>query len=991
MDKNHRETIRTLVRDVLSGRGSVADGLAKVGFEDAAAAESFTTVATRMCLSESAEECFIDLITLTLASPSPSGGIINLSRYVENISDVSVLVSTIASAPPLAQMMAVIFGSSQYMSDILIRQPGYLYWLMEDRSWREMDGADAYAEEIRREAMAFGETETRLNAVRRAQRKMMLRIGVRDLLGQTNVLDTTRELSDLADAVSQVALEIVREEVGCGDKFAVIAMGKLGGRELNYSSDIDLLYVSEDANDEAMSGYLKLARRFTDALSVVSGEGYLYRVDLRLRPDGVAGPMVNGESSLMVYYQNRGRPWEFQAMLKARTIAGARDVGDRVLEAITTLVFTPTLNYSPLEDIARMRIRIRENMPVREREFNIKLMAGGIRDVEFVVQTLQLLHGGRDPQLRTGNTLQALSRLCERKHLKEWACSTLSNAYQFLRVVEHRLQMMHQIKTHNVPESAQEIARLGRRVANGPLTDYEPGQFLETLSKHLTKVRTFSESFFEGEPVHPHAELLMLPEDDERAQAIIAHYGFDNVRRATRVLHSMAYGSFPRLHDRRTRSTFERTLPYLLEELATTGDPDLALGNVAKLAEAGRSESSFFGLLADSPAAREVLVAVAAFSSYLTRRMCNQMDVLDPLLVDPHDTLQRALTDPLPEWEKVDVGGADPSSRHERQHARLDRVALSAFVCDYRRRSLPVEISRGITAAVRRLITSALDTVLGEAENVAVLAMGSFAVGETRLKSDVDLLVVTRGADIPEVTRKIQAINQWFNAGGQLKLDFRLRGEGANAPLVQDLSFYQSYFHDRMSLWEKIAFAKCTLWWGSDSVATTFFDELGASMSRPFDSADTKSLLQMRGKLETLGSKASPDWETKRSRGGRYDIEYLTAMSLAKIATAGGGAYPFSLSTEQRLDLMRAQGVISQRDRDVLIEAMSLFAVVESLMELQETGLPRSREKSAQLDRYLTRTFDRLERPAPEGVLSLLKATKQEVRARFEHIIEQLA
>jgi glutamate-ammonia-ligase adenylyltransferase len=541
----------------------------------------------------------------------------------------------------------------------------------------------------------------------------------------------------------------------------VIALGKLGGRELNYSSDIDLIYVCGDADDETMAHNIKLARAFTTALTEVTPEGYLYRVDLRLRPDGQAGPLVNTEPSMRIYYENRGRPWEFQAMLKARTIAGDLELGRRLLRTVSGLVYNPSLSYSPLEDIARMRTQISENIPARDRSFNIKLMSGGIRDIEFTAQTFQLMHGHRNSELRTPNTLEALARIRSLGFLQDWEVDNLSAAYRFFRLVEHRLQMMHQLKTHTVPESTEEIKLLARRVGKGPLGNYTAKSFLETLSKHLSNVRTFSESFFAGEDVHPHSALLLLPEDDGRAGAIITHYGLEDVRKAMHVLHTMAYGSFPRLHDRITRSAFEEVMPYLLEGAAETGDPDRTLVNVAQLAEASRNETGLFRLLTASPAARRRVIAIAGFSSYLTTRLSNQMEYFDNFIgwaepdLDAFDRVSgwdRDSGRDLGDLSRLDDRGA---AQYRERHKRwLDRARIAGFIGDHVEGRIGSRSPGILTRSVHGMVAEAFERTVGEDDPVALFALGSFAVGEPRMFSDLDVIVVADGADIPAVTGK---------------------------------------------------------------------------------------------------------------------------------------------------------------------------------------------------------------------------------------------
>jgi glutamate-ammonia-ligase adenylyltransferase len=980
----------------------LAGRLSSVGFDASpTTAESFYDVASRLCVNEQAEEKFAELSLACLSSPSPSAALTNLRRHLDNSGGSAVFLDTIAQAPPLVDMLITTFGSSQYMADILIRNPGYVYWLMDARTWEEPDTVEAYTETLRREADVFRSVEGKLNSIRRAHRQALLKIGVRDLLGEAPVEETTRKLSNLADAVSQVVLEVVAADLSDelarahgpddGGGFAVIALGKLGGGELNYSSDVDLVYVCENADEEDMAFYVKLGRAFTAALSEVTPEGYLYRVDLRLRPDGQAGPLVNSETSMRIYYENRGRPWEFQAMLKARAIAGDIALGRRFLNTVSGLVFNPSLSYTPLEDIARMRAQITENIPPHERAFNIKLMAGGIRDIEFTAQTFQLMHGHRHGELRSTNTVEVLTQIRRLKLMKEWQVDNLLAAYLFFRLVEHRLQMMHQIKTHTVPESSDDIAMLAARVSKGPLGAYSTDAFLEALSRHLSNVRTFSDSFFAGEDVHPHSVLLLLPEDDDRANAIIAHYGVTDVRRSMHVLHTMAYGSFPKLHDRTTRSAFEELLPFLLEDVSTTGDPDRTLIDLAQLSEASRSEASFYRLLKESPSVRRRVVAVAGFSSYLTKRLSNQMEYFEPFIENPEPIMSvESAVDALdrqqpPAEDLTALDDRKATNLRERQRAWLDRTRLSGFIRDHHEGRIAAQLPELLTRSVEATVSGEFTGTVGSGEPVALFALGSYATGEPRVFSDLDVIVVSDNADVHRVTSKVQKVNSWFTDGGIVKLDFRLRGEGASAPLVQDIGFYEQYFDKRMSLWERVAFAKCRFWAGDEALADRFLGLLRGAVARPFTSDEVASLVKSRKSIETLAPKTHREWETKRSAGGRYDIEYLTAVGLAE-ATAGKD-FEFSLDTMARLDVLRRRGLLEESEFEAVSSDLSLFTTVEYLAELQEMSLPRSDERSREMERYLSRSFEYWGMPRPMGVAKALTDAKKSVRRCFDRFM----
>ncbi|HET6348934.1 MAG TPA: nucleotidyltransferase domain-containing protein, partial [Candidatus Krumholzibacteria bacterium] len=892
----------------------------------------------------------------------------------------------------------IVFGTSQHLSDILIRQPGLVYWLMEQPTWDAVDTVESYEAWLERESERFRTVDAKYNAIRRAHRQALLKIGVQDLVSGLPVEEVTRRLSDLADACARVVLDVVFDEAG-GDENAprslvVIALGKLGGRELNYSSDIDLIFASNEADDETMHHYARVARRFTDAMSALTEEGYLYRVDLRLRPDGKAGPLVNSESSLRVYYEHRGRPWEFQALLKARPIAGDIDLGSRLLDDLGKLIFNPALPYSPLETVGAMREQIQEHARAGQRGYNIKLMAGGIRDIEFMAQAHQIIHAPKQPGLRTPTTLAVLSSLHALSLMKDWDVDNLTSAYRFFRLVEHRLQMMHQLQTHTLPDSDAEIALLARRVSHGPLGAFTTESFIETLSRHLSHVRALADSFFAGESVHPHSVLLMLPEDSERAMAVVRQYGISDVSRAIRTLHAMAYGSFPRLLDRRARAAFEDLLPLLLEEAAQTGNPEQTLAHVASIASAQKSEASFYRMLVDFPHVRRLVMGIAGMSSMLTRELCAQIGVLDSLVEDDGGAVD-AMLNALPEWESfsaVDVTSrrglaSAVSERQNRERMWLERLRLFTFAECLRRNFSPGP--HGITGelaraqAARMHLATAFEQMVPEKDRVAVFAFGSYATGEPRIHSDLDLIVVADGVDLPDLITRVQVVNRWFVDGRILKLDFRLRAEGASSPLVQDLAFYDDYFTRRASLWERVAFAKCAFWWGGDEVRRQFQRRVRSFAVRPFSGDEVTQLDTMRRRVESLAPKHFVEWDTKRSAGGRYDIEYLTAVGMA--ATCGDRLDYFTMSSAERVRALVQSGFLSADDGTVLENALRLYTLVEHFIELQEMSHPGSEEKARRVEHTVARSMASLDSGWNDvpGSLARAKAGVRDIYGRL--------
>lgn len=924
-----------------------------------------------------------------LMSPHPEGALLNFLRFVEASGASATFLNTVAGGRPIREILATLFGSSQYMSDIVTRNPGYLYWLIEKQTWDREETPGSFEEQLAADVDNFRTVESKLNAVRRFQRRMLLKIGVKDLLGLATIEDTTMGLSSLADAILRGVLDIVWRDLArvdapsVGSGFTVIALGKLGGNELNYSSDIDLIYICNDASDPAIDFYNKLARRLTSVLSAVTAEGYLYRVDLRLRPDGDVGPLVSPLTSLRIYYEDRGRPWEFQAMLKARVVAGDRSAGEEFLTHIAGLVFNPTLSYSPLEAISLMRLRIRESMSPHDRTFNIKLMEGGIRDIEFIVQTLQLMYGSRHPDLRTPNTLEGIRLAHRHKLIRDLELETMMAAYRFLRLVEHRLQMMHQIKTHSIPSAAEETRLLSRRVSRGPMGTFGYEDFLSTLTTHINNVRVLSDSFFAGEAIPESSMLLLLPEDDEFASNILSKYGLSSGKTAFSVIRSLAYGTFPALVDRKTRGSFQRLLPLVLEEISSSGDPDMALINFSKIAAASKNVSTFYDFLYDSPASRALVCVMAATSTTMTARLCNHVEIFDTILEDPKELLSGRVGERM-DWRVAVNDSARRDKIGRELRSEIDRRLVASWVRDTREGTFPGLLKETITASIHQTVSSAFDSLIEDDEGIALLALGSLAIGEPRPESDVDLLVVTKDRDIEPVTRSIQRMGRLLGEGGIVKVDFRLRGEGQNAPLVQDLEYYRSYFTKRMSPWEMIAFAKCSHWRGDPGLAQEFIDELLQHLTRSFDDKAMEALRRTRYRLESLVPQGGVLLETKRSPGGRYDIEYLTSVGMQSL----GRPYALSTNTERRLEMLASESFLSHRELEILQSAHRFYLSLEYLLELWGASLPTTPKKIRRVLRHIDRSWSMVGLPAiAADTETMLRSLKQAVRNCYQRVM----
>ncbi len=471
------------------GAGQAAEILCSLGFADGRAAwRSLKRLAPALAC------CLPDLLRALAGSANPDRALVNLERLAESAGDPSALFLHLAGDLRALAILVTLFAGSQFLTEIVLRNPQDWQRLCERRSFGRAKDPEQFAAEAQAAMAPFAAAEDRLAALRRYQRGELLRIGAGDLLGLADLPTVATQLSHLADSVVRACLAVVAESLGMtGDGFAVLALGKLGGEELNYSSDIDLLFLAR-AN---ASAYLRLGERLIEALARVTAEGFLYRVDMRLRPWGEDGALVISLPAYLAYLRQHARLWEKQALLKTRVIAGDMALGGEFLRQAEPLLFA-----SPPEavraDVRRMKRRIEAELERRGREWGeVKLGKGSLRDVEFVAQHLQLVHGGRRPEVRSRNTLDALGRLAAAGLLPAAEYRVLAEGYTFLRPVEHYLQLVDYRQTHALPSGAKELASLARRLG---FQGAEAGaQFLARYQQHCAAIRAVYQRHLEDD------------------------------------------------------------------------------------------------------------------------------------------------------------------------------------------------------------------------------------------------------------------------------------------------------------------------------------------------------------------------------------------------------------------------------------------------------------------------------------------------------------
>jgi len=940
--------------------------------------EHFLSSGSRFSLED-----FSRVFTTALrASPDPDMALANFLRYLEVTVSPASLLSDLLQYPLLLDVLMTVFGNSRYFSDILVRDPSLFRWLTASAVLHEPVTSRPLAEEIERILGTFVTPERRLDAVRRMFRRELLRIGVQDTLGLADLRSVTGQLSLLADTVIAAAVRVALDQVS--EKFhalprtgfAVIGLGKLGGNELNYSSDVDLLFVYDeegacpDGGPSFHEFFNALGERIVQHLTHSSKQGHLFRVDMRLRPESGAGPLARSLESYLLYYEARGELWERQMLLKARPVAGDLVLGRQFIASLEPFVYPRSFLEHPAESVARIKARIETSLGDAA---NVKLMAGGIRDIEFIVQTLQLLNAGKNPSLRSGNTLRGLELLADGGMLVPQEAKELEQAYVFYRTLEHRLQTMHNTQTHTLPKDTRTLGLLARRLGLP-----SAAVFGEETAKHLRKVRAVFSRVFTVPPNSSAADLEAVIDGvspEEATQRLLKDYGFSDVRQALKSLRMLALGSTltgARETDARERSAFRSVALPLFDELSATPDPDLTLHSLTLIAGGQKMPGAFFAELRDQRF-RKFILQICSLSPRFSRALAVHPELLEVLAGD------------IGALEQMTLGGlpaaGDALAFKMQQELRTSIRHLLGF-------STFDEMTAELAAIADFIVAGIFDGILpggARRPRLALFAAGKYGSREATLDADLDLFFVgdvradaQRAALEARAAEIVRTLSMVSAKGRLYEVDVRLRPEGRNAPLVTDRSAYGKYLRERASLWERQMLTRLRFVCGDPAIGRAVLEEAGRFIREtPLPPDWSTSIVAMRRKMESrTRTRGEAIVDLKLGPGGMADIEFLAQMCVLK-----PGCIVPSHTKSTALGVLAAAGpaVLTPEELTRLEEAYRMYRRLEWLLRvtLDERGafLPVGKNLET-LARCYGRTGGR-------DLADLVGRTMREVRAVF--------
>ena len=912
----------------------LAVALARKGFRDGEGALSALTA-----LGDVPDPLIEQLASVA----SPDTALCSLRNIADRMG-ATELIELLQSDDELRQRLLVVLGTSEALGDFLFRHPEHVRDLASD----ELSRVPISLEQRRRQMLEASDAD----GLRIAYYRKLLHIAARDLTALTSFEESSAELSDLAIATLGAALAIARAAEPSADlcRLTIMAMGKAGGHELNYLSDVDVIFVYEPvdgADDhEAAMAATRLAAAVMRLCRDHTGEGTIWEVDAELRPEGKNGPLVRSLASHVAYYEKWASTWEFQALLKARFAAGDEALGQAYLDALSPMIWFASTRPNFVTDVRAMRRRVIENIPAAHRDRQLKLGAGGLRDVEFAVQLMQLVHGRADETLRSPTTLKALQALIDGGYVGRRDGAAMGEAYEFLRTLEHRIQLYKLRRSHIVPDDPEDLRRLGRSMG----FRHSPAENLtKEWQAHRRTVRRLHEKLF----YQPLLEAVAsLPTEGLRltplaAQQRLTALGFVDPTGALTHIQALTSGVS------RRASIQKSLLPAMLAWFAASPDPDGGLLAFRKISEGLGETHWYLRKLRDEGEGAEQLAHVLSSSRYVTDLILRAPDSV-ALLGD--DAELRPL-----ERERLRTEVDLAARRHQssadaiRAVRRVRRRELSRVgIADVLGRLDILEVGEALTDITTATLAGALtaSTAAVEAERgemptrMSIILMGRLGGGEVGYGSDADVMFVhdpIEGADEAEAAGAAMAVAQGLRkmlaAPGDdpaLEVDAELRPEGKQGPLVRSIASYAAYYEKWSAVWEAQALLRASATVGDPDLNARFtalidplrWPEGGAT------AAEVREIRRIKARVESerLPRGANAKTHLKLGRGGLADVEWTVQLLQMQHAHEVPG-----MRTTRTLDALHAAreaDLVSQEDAHALETAWRLVSRIRNAVVL---------------------------------------------------------
>ncbi len=897
-----------------------------------------------------------------------------------------------------------VWEASDYVVHCFLRDPGCFYDLLNSGDLHSSFPAGTIESRLQQELAQVADEASLHRVLRLFRRDQMVRIIWRDIAGIAPLPETLEDLSALADACVNQTLTLLyrwavekhgvpRDADGVQQQMLVLGLGKLGARELNLSSDIDLIFAYPNRGEVEGGRYLsneqfftRLGQQLIKAIGAQTADGFVFRVDTRLRPFGDSGPLVMSFDALEEYYFSQAREWERYAMIKARLVAGD---GEALMDMLRPFVYRRYLDYGAIESIRDMKRMIRGEMHKRGMDANIKLGRGGIREIEFIGQAFQLVRGGRDPDLQIRPIMQVLDRLREKELLPDYVVQELKTAYEFLRLVENRLQAWQDHQTHLLPEEPLERLRLARSMG---FDDWE--SFSTVLDQHRQRVQGHFEKVFST----PHAEQEQNDEqeenllqslwrqrlDGEQAIDLLAKSGFEaDASDALKMLDGFRQSHACRGQGQRGQQRLDQLMPVLLQAVAATEEPVTVLERLLQLLEAIARRTAYLALLVENPMVLSQLVRLESISPWIASRIARHPILLDDML-DPRqlysplkrndleaelDTLLSAVDEDDTEEQMERLRLFLQSNKLRVAAADITEVIPLMVVSDYL-----TEIAETIVARVLEQVWAYMVSRHGRPTSLAgpedkgfvVIAYGKMGGIELGYGSDLDMVFIHTNSDYNAMTdgerqigadlffarlgqRMIHMLTARTHSGQLYEVDMRLRPSGESGMLVSSLKAFEEYQHNQAWTWEHQALLRARPIAGDQVVAAKFEEIRRAVLSQERDPDKLRSeVVDMREKMRSSLDKSNQQlFDLKQGLGGIADIEFMVQYAVLRWANS----HPDLLDWTDNIRLLEGLArheIFAKDDVEALADAYRAFRSASHRLALQEKPALVSRQELTQ-------------------------------------------
>ena len=928
-----------------------------------------------------------------LSSPYPERALNGMEQVVSCLD--RDLLEALPEKEGAFPVLATVTALSPFLTAIIVRHPDFLAPLLIEGELEKRKDRDAFLRDLKALAGGSVSIDELSKALRVYRQREFLRIGTRDLMGLAPFEEVGAELADLASASLEVALRFCLEELkkrygrpvellpdGSTKEaeFTILGMGKLGGRELNFSSDIDIIYLySSDKGETEGVGeersrvtlhtfFVKLSEMITRLIGRTTEEGFVFRVDLDLRPEGKNGDLASSLRSMEIYYESWGQTWERAAMIKARPVAGSMELGEAFLRMIEPFVYRRYLDFTAIDEIKGMKERIDLTLLKKGEGIDVKLGRGGIREIEFFVQAIQLIKGGRDPAIRERNTLKALERLVEGGHITEEEGAFLRDAYTFLRTVEHRVQIIHGRQTHTLPADERELSAVERGLG---LTPSGGRTLTERLKETMEGVHGIYEKLF-YEPSKAlerevPRELLAVFEEaipEDEALEVLGDCGFKDQRGALAKLRLLREGPPFAHYSMRARVLLKKIAPFLFSRIVSSPDPDMALTSMEKFITTIGARATLLSLLAENREVMEILVDLFGTSSFLSRFLIEHPEIVDSFITEDMGRAIKTREEMEGELEAALEGEGDYEEVLNAMRRYRNTEILRIGVNDIKGRIGPEDVSLQITSLADLCLQKAFEiawkdltlrygeplTGDGKGASFAILGMGKLGGTELIYGSDLDVIFVysregeTKGPKVisgheffAKLAQRIISIISINTSEGYLfKVDTRLRPSGSAGPIVTSLKAFTLYHEERAQVWErqallKVRFAAGHRAFGREAVGLA--REL--ILQRPLTREDELEINRLRMRMEReLAGEDEERLDIKLGTGGMVDIEFT--VQLLQLRHGRERRHLLEPNTLKALGIIEGEGLLDPGRCSTLREAYRFFRRVENRLRIVE-------------------------------------------------------